>query len=107
MPRKRNAKRPNAHTAGATIRLARPSVLSPYAMLIRISIDSPSQNALKFPATSPDRILSDAPPSREEVTTSRTWVDSVEVNTFTSSGITAPARVPQVITLDSFHQSDE
>ena len=65
----------------------------------------PSQNALKLPATSPERILSDAPPSREEVTTSRTWVDSVEVNTLTSSGINAPASVPQVITLESFHQS--
>src|SRR5260370_36204273 len=70
------------------------------------SIVKPSQNALKFPATSPDRILSDAPPSREDVTTSRTWPDSVEVNTLTSSGIRAPASVPQVITVESFHHSD-
>jgi len=32
----------------------------------------PNQNALKFPATNPERIFSDAPPSREDVTTSRT-----------------------------------
>ena len=70
------------------------------------SIANPSQKALKFPATRPDRILSDAPPSREEVTTSRTCPDSVDVNTFTSSGISAPASVPQVITVDSFHHNE-
>src|SRR5258708_36410998 len=66
----------------------------------------PSQKALKFPATSPERMLSDAPPSREEVTTSRTCAESMEVKTLTSSGITAPARVPQVITVESFHHSE-
>src|SRR5438045_887583 len=55
----------------------------------------PIQNALKFPAMSPESTLSEAPPSREAVTTSRTCADSVEVKTFTSSGITAPASVPQ------------
>src|SRR5918998_6447334 len=64
----------------------------------------PSQKAEKFPATKPDRILSEAPPSRDEVTTSRTCPDSVEVKTFTSSGMTAPARVPQLITVESCHQ---
>src|SRR3954451_14680739 len=48
-------------------------------------------------------MLSDAPPSREAVTTSRTWAESVDVNTFTNSGITTPAIVPQVITVDNFH----
>src|SRR3954462_193586 len=64
----------------------------------------PSQNALKLPATRPDRILSDAPPSRDDVTTSRTCRESTEVKTFTNSGMIAPASVPQVITVDSFHQ---
>ena len=50
-------------------------------------------------------MLSDAPPSRDEVTTSRTWPDSVEVKIFTSSGMMAPASVPQVTTVESFHQS--
>ena len=50
-------------------------------------------------------MLSDAPPSREAVTTSLTCADSVEVKTLTSSGITAPASVPQVMIVDSFHQS--
>ncbi len=50
-------------------------------------------------------MFSDAPPSRDEITTSLTCADSVEVNTFTSSGMIAPASVPQVITVDSFHHS--
>src|SRR5207247_5449920 len=47
---------------------------------------------------------SEAPPSRADVTTSRTWPDSVEVKILTSSGMMAPARVPQVMTVESFHQ---
>ena len=48
-------------------------------------------------------MLSDAPPSREAVTTSFTCPDEVEVKTFTNSGMMAPASVPQVITVDSCH----
>ena len=50
-------------------------------------------------------MFSEAPPSREAVTTSRTWRDSVEVKTLTSSGMIAPASVPQVMMVESFHQS--
>src|ERR1700693_508734 len=50
-------------------------------------------------------MLSEAPPSRDEVTISSTCDECIEVNTFTSSGMTAPARVPQVITSESFHHS--
>src|SRR5690348_5497232 len=74
-------------------------------MLIRATITRPSQNALKLPATRPDRMLSDAPPSFEEVTTSWTWPDSTEVKIFTSSGMIAPANVPHVMMLPSFHHS--
>src|SRR5205823_12269280 len=63
----------------------------------------PSQYALKLPATKPDRMLSDAPPSRDAVTTSFTCPDSTDVKTFTSSGMIAPASVPHVMTVDSFH----
>src|SRR3954463_1527038 len=63
----------------------------------------PNQNALKFPATRPERMLSDAPPSRDDVTTSRVCRELTEVKTFTNSGMIAPASVPQVITSDSFH----
>src|SRR5204863_6425734 len=74
-------------------------------MPIRPAITRPSQYALKLPATRPARIFSDAPPSREDATTSRTCADSVDVNTFTNSGMMAPASVPHVITVDSFHHS--
>jgi len=50
-------------------------------------------------------MLSDAPPSWDADTTSLTCDDSVEVKTLTSSGMIAPASVPQVITVESFHQS--
>src|SRR4026208_1527029 len=66
----------------------------------------PSQYAEKLPATRPERMLSDGPPSRDEVTTSRTCRDSVEVKTFTNSGMIAPASVPHVMIADSFHHSD-
>src|SRR5437773_7094205 len=74
-------------------------------MPIRTTTAMPSQYAEKFPATSPERMSSDAPPSRAEVTTSRTWPDSVDVNTLTSSGMIAPASVPHVMTVESFHHS--
>ena len=48
-------------------------------------------------------MFSDAPPSRELLTISRTWRELVEVKTLTNSGISAPARVPQLITVASFH----
>src|SRR5262249_32866766 len=66
----------------------------------------PSQYALKLPATRPDRMFSDGPPSRDDVTTSFVCRESTDVKTFTNSGMIAPASVPQVITLESFHQSD-
>ena len=69
MPRNPNATRPNANTAGATISAPSPAVLTQYATAIRTMIAMPSQYALKFPATRPDRMLSDAPPSRDDVTT--------------------------------------
>ena len=56
-----------------------------------------------MPAVRPDSTFSEAPPSREEVTTSRTCLDSVEVKILTTSGMIAPASVPQVMMVDSFH----
>src|SRR5215510_7972270 len=50
-------------------------------------------------------MFSDAPPSFDDVTTSFTCADSVDVNTFTNSGMIAPASVPHVMTSDSFHHS--
>src|SRR5436190_9592236 len=68
-------------------------------------ITMPSQKALKLPATSPDRMFSDAPPSRDEITTSRVCFEFTEVKILTNSGMIAPANVPQVMMVDSFHHS--
>ena len=92
--RRRDHQRAEARTCSTT-----------YAIAISAMIAMPIQNALKLPATRPDRMFSDAPPSRDDVTTSRTCVDSVDVKTFTNSGMIAPASVPQVMTVDSFHHS--
>src|SRR6185503_11568926 len=64
-----------------------------------------SQYAEKLPATRPERMFKDGPPSREDVTTSLTCRDEVEVKIFTSSGINAPAIVPHEMIVASFHQS--
>src|SRR5262249_31062124 len=48
---------------------------------------------------------SDGPPSLDDVTTSLTCAESVDVKTFTSSGMIAPASVPHVMMAASFHQS--
>src|SRR5258706_4465606 len=99
MPRKPNATRPNAKTAGASIRLAIDTLdaLTRYAIDISETMLRPSQYELKFPATKPARMLSDAPPSLDAVTTSLTWLDSVRVKTFTSSRLMAPAHRPEVM----------
>src|SRR5258705_13001545 len=61
------------------------------------------QNTEKFPATSPDRMLSDAPPSRDAATISRTWRELLLVNTLVNSGIRAAASVPHEMIVESFH----
>src|SRR5581483_1820286 len=107
MPRKPNATRPNANT-GAVIgdRIPeRPMVDTPYAPPISSTITMPIQYAEKLPAVRPDSTLSDAPPSRDDVTTSRTWRDSVDVNTLTTSGMIAPASVPKLMMVDSSHHT--
>src|SRR3954468_22709573 len=105
IPRKPNATRPNANTAGATINAPMPCKLTIYATVMRPMIVMPSQYAEKLPATRPDRMFSDGPPSRDDVTTSLTCRDSVDVKTFTNSGMIAPASVPHVMTAESFHHS--
>src|SRR5258707_9369957 len=65
----------------------------------------PSQYAEKLPATKPERMLSDAPPSSEDVTTSFTWAELIKVKTLTNSGMMAPASVPQEMIDASFHHS--
>src|SRR5258706_14797950 len=74
-------------------------------MPMRMTKVIPIQYAEKLPAVNPDRTLSEAPPSREDVTTSLTWAECIDVNTFTSSGMMAPAAVPHVMMAESFHHS--
>src|SRR5947208_9504934 len=123
MPRKPNATRPNANTAAAAlvanVLIGRPAtrlvwnsssempgcVDTAYAMPISAAIVRPIQYAEKLPAVRPDRMLSDGPPLSDAVTVSRTWPELTDVNTLTSSGITAPASVPHEMIASSFHHS--
>src|SRR6516164_6839420 len=63
----------------------------------------PFQKALKFPATSPDRIVSEVPPSREAVTISCTWLECELVKILVNSGMSTAASVPQLIMVASCH----
>src|ERR1043166_6526341 len=72
-------------------------------MAIRTMMQRPIQNAEKFPATKPERMLSDAPPCLEQFVTSRTCLELVLTKTFVNSGITAPATVPQLMMTDNTH----
>src|SRR5436190_10242366 len=73
-------------------------------MNIRAMMQSPIQNAEKFPATNPERMLSDAPPCLEQLVTSRTCRELVLTKTFVNSGMSAPATVPQLMMTESAHQ---
>src|SRR5262245_13091596 len=66
-------------------------------------ISIPFQKALKLPATSPERIVSDAPPSREAVTISRTCFECELVKTLVNSGMSTAASVPQLMIDASCH----
>ena len=110
MPRNPKATRPKAKTAGASIRVMpsgpeKPSVETAKAPPMSAAMTRPIQKAEKLPAVRPARTLSDAPPSREAVTISLTWPEDVEVKTFTISGMMAPASVPQVMMVESFHHT--
>src|SRR5947209_8314882 len=80
IPRNPNATRPNANTAGEVMSAPRLGVdVATYAaMPMSVTMLSPSQYALKLPATNPDRMFSEAPPSRDADTTSLTCPDSTD-----------------------------
>src|SRR6516225_2200472 len=65
----------------------------------------PFQKALKLPATRPDRIVSDEPPSREAVTISCTCLECELVKTLVNSGISTAANVPQLIIVASWNHN--
>src|SRR5271168_2789789 len=64
----------------------------------------PFQKALKLPATRPERIVSDEPPSREAVTISCTCLECELVKTLVNSGMSTAASVPQLMIVASCHQ---
>src|ERR1035441_8347424 len=107
MPKKPKATRPNAKTAGAIISelMLVPVVATQAPVPIRIRMERPIQKAEKLPATNPERMFNEAPPFREAMTTSLTCLEFMEVNTFTSSGMMAPAKVPQVMMLARFQET--
>ena len=65
----------------------------------------PIQKALKLPATRPERIVSDAPPSRDAVTISCTCLECELVKTLVNSGISTAASVPQLMIEANCHHS--
>src|SRR5881396_135855 len=65
----------------------------------------PIQKAEKLPATKPERMFNEAPPCLEQFVTSRTCREVVLTKTFVNSGISAPATVPQLMMVESTHQS--
>ena len=110
MPRNPKATRPKAKMGPAKanaggMRPATEACCAKWlATTIRARMTSPIQNAEKLPATKPERILSEAPPWREEVTISWTCRDLVLVNTRVNSGMTAPAMVPRLMITERVHQ---
>ena len=86
---------------GYIIKSDNPYVLAKYAINMRPKNTIPFQNALKLPATSPDKIFKEGPPFLEASTTSFTCVDFGLVNIFVNSGMRAAPRVPALIMTDS------
>src|SRR5260370_554644 len=65
----------------------------------------PHQKALKLPATIPERMVSEAPPSRETVTISCTCLEWELGNSLVNSGISTAASVPQLMMVASCHHN--
>src|SRR6516162_7764873 len=61
------------------------------------AMSDPIQNALKLPDTMPDRIVSEAPPSRVAVTISCTCLECELVKILVNSGMSTAASVPQLM----------
>src|SRR5437763_16926188 len=70
---------------------------------MREAMSMPFQKALKLPATMPERIVSEAPPSRVAVTISWTCLECELVKTLVNSGMSTAGRVPQLMIVDSCH----
>ena len=66
---------------------------------------SPIQKALKLPAVKPGQNVERRAAFAGAVTTSRTWREFGRREDLHHSGMIAPASVPQVMIVDSFHHS--
>ena len=97
MPRKPKATRPKAKMAEDSSKMLSPLAETKKAATMRPTMTMPFQKALKLPATIPERMVREAPPSREAVTTSCTWRELELVNALVSSGIMAAAKVPKLM----------
>ena len=64
----------------------------------------PIQKADMLPATKPERMFSEAPPCLEQLVISLTCLELVLVKILVNSGMSAPARVPQLMMAESTHQ---
>lgn len=71
---------------------------------ISATMTIPFRNAEKLPATIPERIVNEAHPSREAVTTSRTCPELLLVNSLVNSGMMAAANVPKLMIEANFHR---
>src|SRR5262245_47830746 len=80
-----------------------PYILTPSAAPIRAAIRMRFQKDLKLPATMPERIVSDDPPSRDAVTISCTCLECELVKTLVNSRINTAASVPQLMIEASCH----
>src|SRR5262245_21736717 len=76
-------------------------------MAMRVAMSMPFQKALKLPATMPERMVKEAPPSREAVTISCTCLECELVKIFVNSGMSTAAKVPQLMMVASCHQRSD
>src|SRR6516225_4616814 len=67
-------------------------------------ISMPTQKPLELPATMPERIVNDEPPSRDAVTISWTCLECELVKILVNSGMSTAASVPQLMIVASCHQ---
>src|SRR5678815_1264199 len=105
MPSRPNATRPKQNTASCDMMASRPMPDMMYAIRSITASVSAFQNTEKLPATRPERMVSDAPPSREAATISLVWRELELVKALVSSGINAAASVPHEMIAESFHHS--
>ena len=87
----------SSRETGKLLKMSKTTVLDYYHKFLSLNLKYADLILL------PDKIFNEAPPSRLATTTSCTCRDLELVKALVSSGITAAAKVPQLIILASFH----